>query len=80
MSEIRNAIILRSELNPWINICIIPCTYEDFGKVQYFAEKAYDDWFDEDTAETIVDYIKRKLNDYECGFEIYYASEDEEEC
>lgn len=80
MSEVKSAIILRSELNTWIDICIVPNNYEDFNKVRYFAEKAYDDWFDEDTDEPIGDYIKRKLNEYECSFEIYYASEEEEEC
>ena len=79
MSEIRNAILLRSELNPWIDICIIPDPYEDFNKVQYFAAKAYDDWFDDDTDEPIGDYIKRKLNKYEFDYKIYYASMEEYE-
>lgn len=74
MSEVRSAILLQSELNPWINICVVPDSYEDFNKVQYFAEKAYDDWFDDETDEPIGDYIKRKLDEAECGYEIYYAS------
>ena len=78
MSEIRNAIILQSELNPWIDICIIPDKPDDLYKVRYFAEKVYDDWFDEDTDEPIVDYIKRRLDEYECYCEIYCASEEEE--
>jgi hypothetical protein len=80
MSEIRSAIILQSELNPWIDICIIPDKPDDLEKVRYFAEKVYDDWFDYDTDEPIVDYLKRRLDEYECYCTIYCADEDEEEC
>ena len=79
MSEIRNAIILRSELNPWIDICVIPDRPDDLYKVRYFAEKVYDDWFDYDTDEPIIDYIKRRMDDYECYCTIYCVNEDEEE-
>ena len=79
MLEVRSAILLRSELNPWIDICVIPGQNEDFSKVQYFAEKAYDDWFDDETDEPIGDYIRRKLDETECVYEIYNASMEEYE-
>lgn len=79
MLEVRSAILLRSELNPWIDICVIPGQHEDFSKVQYFAEKAYDDWFDDETDEPIGDYIRRKLDEAECVYEIYNASMEEYE-
>lgn len=79
MVAIRSAIILQSELNTWINICIVPHPYENFSAVKYVAEKAFEDWFDEDTDEPIGDYIKRKLDEAECEYEIYYGTEEEED-
>lgn len=79
MSIATSAIILRSELNPWIDICIVPDPYEDLNKVQCLAEKAYNDWFDDDIDEPIGDYIKRKLDKAECNYEIYYASMEDYE-
>lgn len=79
MAEIRKAILLRSELNPWIDICVVPDPYTDFDKIRCVAEKAYDDWFDDDTDEPIGDYIKRKLDEAACLYEIYYASMEDYE-
>ena len=77
MSEVRSAIILRSELNPWIDFCIIPSPYEDFGKVQAIAEEAYYDWFDKDTDEPIGNYIQRKLDEGLCNYDMYYLMNEE---
>lgn len=81
MSEITSAIILRSEMNEWIDICITVSPYEDFLKVQEIAEESYAEWFDSDTCECISDYIKRKLDEAECSYEMYLRSfnEDKEE-
>ena len=70
MTEVRSAIILRSELNPWIDICIVPDQYEDFGKVKAVAEEAYYDWFEQDAEEPIGDYIRRKLDEALCFYEM----------
>lgn len=75
-TEIRASIVLRSELNPWIDLCIIP--YEDFLLVKEVAEKAYDNWWDEEPNEPIGDYIQRKLNEAGCCYEMYYAIEQED--
>lgn len=81
MIEITSAIILRSEMNEWINICITVDPYEDLIKVREVAEKAFDDWFDLDTCECIGDYIKRMLDKAGCGYEMFFGNfnEDEEE-
>lgn len=76
MSEVRAAIILQSDLNTWIDFCIVP--YADFLKVKEVAEKAYDDWFNDDTDEPIGNYIKRKLDEEELSYEIYYSEEEED--
>lgn len=81
MIEERSAILIQSELNPWINICITVDPYEDFLKVKEIASKAYDKWFMSDTTECISDYIKRKLDEADCSYEMFLGdfNEDEEE-
>ena len=74
-----SAIVLRSEMNEWINICITVDPYEDFNKVKEIASQAYDEWFEADTDECIGEYIERKLNEAECGFDIYYGDFNEDE-
>ena len=76
-----SAIVLYSDMNPWINICITVDPYEDFEKVRDIAEQAYDDWFEMDTDECIGEYIERMLDEAECSYDIYYGNfnEDEEE-
>lgn len=79
MTIATSAIILRSELNPWIDICIVPDPYEDFNKVKDLVEQAWDDWWDNDNDEPIGDYIKRTLDDAGRCYDIYYANVEEEE-
>ena len=76
-----SAIVLYSDMNPWINICITVDPYEDFEKVKEIAGQAYDDWFEMDTDECIGEYIERMLDEAECSYDIYYGNfnEDEEE-
>lgn len=77
-----SAIVIQSEMNEWINICITVDPYEDFEKVKMVASEAYDEWFEGDTDECIGEYIERKLEEAGCGFEIYYGDfdADEEDC
>lgn len=81
MIEVTSAIILRSELNEWINICITVDPYEDFLKVKEIASRAYDKYWNSDTTECISDYIKRKLDEADCSYEMFLGdfNEDEEE-
>lgn len=76
-----SAILIQSELNPWINICITVDPYEDFLKVKEIASKAYDKYWNSDTTECISDYIKRKLDEADCSYEMFLGdfNEDEEE-
>ena len=81
MTEVTSAIILYSEMNEWINICITVSPYEDILRVKEIAEKAFDDWFGLDTDECIGDYIKRMLDDAGCCYEMFFGNfnEDDEE-
>jgi hypothetical protein len=81
MIEQRSAIVIHSELNEWINVCIVVEPYEDFMKVKEIASEAYSEWWDSDTSECIGDYIKRKLDETGCCYEMFLGdfNEDEEE-
>ena len=75
MVEVRSAIILQSELNTWISICITVGPYEDFEAIKEIATKAYDDWFeDEETDETIGEYLKRRLAEKGHEPEIFFGN------
>ena len=76
-----SAIILQSDMNKWIDICIAVEPYEDFYRVKEIASRAYDEWFELDTDECIGEYIERKLNEAECGFKMYFGdfNADEED-
>lgn len=74
-----SAIIIQSEMNPWINICITVNPYEDFLKIKEIAGSAYDEWFNSDTDECISDYIKRKLDEAECSYEMFLGNFNEDE-
>lgn len=81
MISVTSAIVIQGELNEWIKICITVDPFEDLLKVQEIAEKAYTEWFEIDTDECISDYIKRKLDEFDCSYEMYLGNfnEDEEE-
>ena len=79
MIEDRSCILLTSEMNNWIKICIVVEPYEDFTKVKDIASKAYDKWFNIDTDEPISDYIRRKLDENELSYEMFLGNFDEDE-
>ena len=68
-----------SELNPWIDFCIIPHDPKDFNTILNVSQKSYDEWFKIDPEETIIDYIKRNLETENLEFDIYINSDDEDE-
>ena len=68
-----------SELNSWIDFCIIPHEPKDFNKILTVSQKSYDEGFKVDSEETIMDYIKRNLETENLEFDIYINSDDEDE-
>lgn len=81
MIEDRSCILLTSEMNNWIKICIVVEPYEDFLKVKDIASKAYDEWWDNDSDETLTDYIRIKLDEENLSYCIFTGlfNEDEED-
>lgn len=79
MLEKKDCILIQSEINEWINICIVVQKEENFEKIFHASAKAYDEWFNIDSDEPIADYIKRKLNEEKFNFEIFTGPFDEDE-
>lgn len=75
-----SCIVIQSELNPWIDICIVPEEYVNFEEVEAIAIKAYDEWFEIDPDVTIAEYIYYALKDQELDCQVYVnVVQDEEE-
>lgn len=74
----RRCINVWSDMNTWIDFCIL-VSEPDFEMAKAIIEKAYSDWWDDDTCETLADYVGICLK--ECGieYEIYFKEDDEEE-
>lgn len=61
---------LRSEMNEWIDMLII-VTEDDFEKAKTVADQALEDWFEDDTDETVFDYVQNRLSSENVNAEIY---------
>lgn len=75
-----SCIVIQSELNSWIDICIVPEEYVNFEEVEAIAIKAYDEWFEIDPDITITEYIYYALKDQGLDCNVYVnVIHDEEE-
>lgn len=79
MIEIKSCIIIRSEMNTWIDICIVPDNYVSFVDVEEVALKAYNEWFEIDPDVTIVEYIDNALTEANLCYDVYIKANEEEE-
>ena len=80
MVQKRNCILIYSDMNTWIDFCIL-VSDKDFNKAKEVIEKAYDDWWALPDAEfePIADWVSDKLKENGIEFEIYFKYEEEEE-
>ena len=81
MIQKRNCILVYSDMNTWIDFCIL-VSDKDFNKAMEVTAKAYDDWWDSEEADSdipISEYIGMKLTENNIEFEIYFKNEDESE-
>ena len=80
MVQKRNCILIYSDMNTWIDFCIL-VSDKDFNKAKEVIEKAYDDWWTLPDAEfePIADWVSDKLKENGIEFEIYFKYEEEEE-
>ena len=79
MIETKTCINVWSDMNTWINFCIL--VENDFEKAEEIVKKAYDDWWELEDAqfEPLGDYVSRCLYESGIEFEIYFKYESEEE-
>ena len=79
MVQKRNCILIYSDMNTWIDFCIL-VSDKDFNKAKEVIEKAYDDWWTLPDAEfePIADWVSDKLKENGIEFEIYFKYEEEE--
>lgn len=77
MIKTSTCINVYSEMNTWIDFCIVIGAYEDFSKAEEIVQQAYDDWFELSGAqfEPIADYITARLTDEEIEYEIYFKED-----
>ena len=78
MVQKRNYILVYSDMNTWIDFCIL-VSDKNFNKAMEVTAKAYDDWWTLPDAEfePIADWVSDKLKENGIEFEIYFKYEEE---
>ena len=78
MIETRNCINVWSDMNTWIDFCIL-ISDKDLEKAEEIVRKAYDDWWELPDAqfEPLADWVSRRLKENEIEFEIYFKNKEE---
>ena len=81
MIQTKTCINVYSDMNTWIDFCIVIGVYEDFTKAEEIVQKAYDDWWELPDAEflPIAEYIGNCLEDNGIEFDMYYSNEEEDD-
>ena len=81
MIETKTCINVWSDMNTWIDFCIVIGAFENLSKAEEIIREAYDDWWElPDVAfEPLAEYVCRCLKDNEIEYEIYFKDESEED-
>ena len=81
MVRTKTCINIYSEMNPWIDFCIVIADEKDIPDAKQIIEQAYDSWFSakNQTDEPIMEYISRRLNEVCIWHEIYFTDKEEED-
>lgn len=81
MIKVRTCINVYSEMNPWIDFCIVLKDEKDINDATEIIKQAYSEWFSSgnQTDEPIAEYISRRLTDVCIEHEIYFSGKDEED-
>lgn len=82
MVDIQLCINVYSDMNPWIDFCII-ISGKDYTRAYEIVKQAYDDWWNLPEGETtpIACYIREKLKENKIEYDMYLKDviEDYEE-
>ena len=81
MVRTKTCINVYSEMNPWIDFCIVIADEKDIPDAKEIIEQAYDSWFSakNQTDEPIMEYISRRLTEVCIEYEIYFTGMEEED-
>ena len=82
MIQTKTCINVYSNMNTWIDFCIVIGAYDDFTKAEEIVQKAYDDWWDSEEADydiPIAEYIGMELTENNIEFDMYFNNDEEEE-
>ena len=79
MIQKRNCILVYSDMNTWIDFCIL-VSDKDFNKAMEVTAKAQDDGGESPDAEflPIAEYIGNWLKENGIKFDMYYSNEEED--
>lgn len=67
---------LASDLNPWIDFMVAYPAGASKKCVSRFAKKAFYDWFEDDSQDTVADYVSSKLTEKGTFHIIFFPFED----
>ena len=81
MIQIKTCINVYSEMNPWIDFCVVLENEKDIDDATKIIEQAYNEWFSatNQTDEPIMEYISRRLTDVCIWHEIYFSGKEEKD-
>ena len=81
MVRTKTCINIYSEMNPWIDFCIVLENENEILDARKIIEQSYDSWFSakNQTDEPIMEYISRRLNEVCIWHEIYFTDKEEED-
>ena len=81
MVRTKTCINIYSEMNSWIDFCIVLENENDISDAREIIQQSYDSWFSakNQTDEPIMEYISRRLNEVCIWHEIYFTDKEEED-
>ena len=81
MVRTKTCINVYSEMNPWIDFCIVLENENDILDAREIIQQSYDSWFSakNQTDEPIMEYISRRLMEVCIWHEIYFTDKEEED-
>lgn len=81
MVNVRTCINVYSEMNPWIDFCIVISDEKDVPDAKEIIEQSFREWFSakNQTDGPIMEYISRRLTEVCIEHETYFSCKEEED-
>lgn len=81
MVKAKPCINVYSEMNPWIDFCVVLENEKDIDDATKIVEQSYNEWFSakNQTDEPIMEYVSRRLTEVCICHEIYFSGKEEED-